>query len=943
MKHLLCRMAALLLGVVWYVASAHAQMNPYTYDTQGWAAGTRGGQGGRIIRVTHLNASGPGSYREALEAEGPRIVVFEVGGVIDMGGKNITIRNPYLTIAGQTAPAPGITVVKSETNIATHDVIIQHMMFRPGEFGRAKRSGHDQDGISTQAGAHHIIVDHCSLSWATDENLSVGGPRFEGAGPAEWRRNTSHAITYSYNLVYEGLANSVHEKGEHSKGTLVHDNATGILLYGNVYASNRERNALFKGGVHAAMVNNLVFNPGQKAVHYNLVAHEWSGHEYQTGKVTLVGNVYRQGPDTKANTPLFALGGHGDVELYLQDNVAVDEVGQAVEHTGVYTASRARIVQADTAYLPPDTKIHAAHDLERNLPLVAGARSWQRDPIDFKLLSDVAEGRGLIIDSEVENAMGYPRYTPTRRAFDPADWNLHDMSPKAGWASLARPKVLQQARVEGVEGQRKADLGDGRYLNPIMAGDHPDPSILKDGDDYYMTFSSFEANPGLMIWHSRDLVNWQPIGPALTQYIGSVWAPELTKHGDRYYIYIPVKQPGNNNIYVVHAKDIRGPWSTPVVLNNERIDPGHVVGEDGRRYLFLSHGDRVQLSEDGLSTVGPMTHVYDGWQYPEEWDVESYSQEGPKMLRRGDYFYMTLALGGTAGPPTGHMVVSARSKSIHGPWENSPYNPILRTQSASEKWWSKGHATLVEGPSGKDWYMLYHGYENGFYTLGRQTLLRAVEWTPDGWFKARDGDDGLPLPKPAGGQAVPHGLALSDDFSTNKFGVQWSFYRGGADEMQRVRYKPGYLELRAQGDSPANSTPLTFLAGDQAYTFEVDVDFDEGAQAGVLLFYNDKLYTGLGVNHKSFVLHRYGMDQRKSAKPPGMANTLRMRLTNNRHIVSIHTSIDQGRNWHKYGTQMEISGYHHNVAYGFMSLRPALYAAGTGAVRFSNLTYRALP
>ncbi|MES2581855.1 MAG: pectate lyase [Pseudomonadota bacterium] len=424
-------------GVGMVAVTAHAQMNPYTYDTQGWATGTRGGQGGRIIRVTHLNASGPGSYREAVEAEGPRIVVFEVGGVIDMGGKNITIKNPYLTIAGQTAPAPGITVIKAETSISTHNVIVQHMMFRPGEFGRAKRSGHDQDGISTQGNAHHVIVDHCSLSWATDENLSVGGPRFDGASPSDWRRNTSHAITFSYNLIYEGLANSVHDKGEHSKGSLVHDNANGILLYGNIYASNRERNALFKGGVQAAMVNNLIFNPGLKAVHYNLVAHEWSGHEYQTGKVTLVGNVYRHGPDTKANTPLFALGGHGDVELYLQDNIAIDDVGHPVAQTGVYTASQARILAVGKPYLPGDIKTYPVRDLERALPLAAGARPWARDPIDFKLLSDVAEGRGQIIDSEVDNAMGYPRYLPTSRPFVEADWNLADMSPKAGWASLA--------------------------------------------------------------------------------------------------------------------------------------------------------------------------------------------------------------------------------------------------------------------------------------------------------------------------------------------------------------------------------------------------------------------------------------------------------------------------------------------------------------------------
>ena len=430
----------LSLNLVLCLANAQAQMNPYTYDGQGWAKGTLGGRGGRIIRVTNLNESGAGSYRAAVEAEGPRIVVFEVGGVIDMGGKNITIKNPYVTIAGQTAPDPGITVIKAETNIATHQVIIQHMMFRPGEFGRAKRSGHDQDGISTQGAAHHVIVDHCSLSWATDENLSVGGPRFDGAGPDAWRRNTSHAITYSYNLIFEGLANSVHEKGEHSKGTLVHDNATEILLVGNLYASNRERNALFKGGAQAAMVNNLIFNPGAKAVHYNLVAHEWKTQDFVTGTVTLVGNVYRQGPDTKANTPLFALGGHGDVELYLQDNIAVDDVGHPVAQTGVYTASQARILKAEKPYLPADVKVYPAQELERALPLAAGARPWARDPIDFKLLSDVAEGRGQIIDSEVDNAMGYPRYPASRRPFREADWSLDDVSPKAGWASLVQAR-----------------------------------------------------------------------------------------------------------------------------------------------------------------------------------------------------------------------------------------------------------------------------------------------------------------------------------------------------------------------------------------------------------------------------------------------------------------------------------------------------------------------
>lgn len=417
--------------------AALARLNRASYEVKGWAAAAEGGRGGRLIAVTTLAARGPGSLREAIEAEGPRIVVFEIGGVIDMGGAKLLIKNPFITIAGQTAPGPGITVIKAETEIAAHDVIIQHLMFRPGEFGRPKKGGGDQDAISTVGAAYNVIVDHCSFSWATDENLSVSGPRFNGGStPEQWRASTSHNITYSHNLIYEGLANSVHEKGEHSKGSLIHDNATGILLYANLYASNQERNALFKGGVQAAMVNNLIYNPGAKAVHYNLVAHEWAGHAYQTGKVTLVGNVYRQGPDTRPNTPLFALGGHGDVELFLQNNIAVDDAGKALAQTGVYTASQARILPAREPYLPTDVKVLPVELLEDQLPLAVGARPWARDAIDFKLLSDVAESRGKIIDSELENAMGYPRYAVVRKPFDAAAWNLEDMSPKAGWDSL---------------------------------------------------------------------------------------------------------------------------------------------------------------------------------------------------------------------------------------------------------------------------------------------------------------------------------------------------------------------------------------------------------------------------------------------------------------------------------------------------------------------------
>ena len=228
----------------------------------------------------------------------------------------------------------------------------------------------------------------------------------------------------------------------------------------------------------------------------------------------------------------------------------------------------------------------------------------------------------------------------------------------------------------GIENQRMADLGDGTFLNPILSGDHPDPSILKDGDDYYMTFSSFESVPGIHIWHSRDLVNWRPVTAALTTNIGSVWAPELIKHEGRFYCYIPARFPEYRSNYVIWADRIEGPWSAPIDLKlPAHIDPGHIVGEDGKRYLFLNGGDRVRLTDDGLAVDGPVEEgVYDAWRYPEDWIVEGFAQEGPKLLKRGDYFYMITANGGSADGAYGHR----RPFPVH-PW------PVGRLPAQSDR------------------------------------------------------------------------------------------------------------------------------------------------------------------------------------------------------------------------------------------------------------------
>jgi xylan 1,4-beta-xylosidase len=518
-------------------------------------------------------------------------------------------------------------------------------------------------------------------------------------------------------------------------------------------------------------------------------------------------------------------------------------------------------------------------------------------------------------------------------------------APLAGLGQAVAGCAASPRFGRGVEGQRSADLGDGSYRNPIVPGDHADPTILKDGADYYMTFSSFQSYPGAVIWHSQDLVNWTPICAALHQAIGTVWAMDLIKHQGRYFLYIPVLQEAGTALYVIHADDIRGPWSAPIDLKIPGcIDPGHVVGEDGRRYLFVNGGRRVRLSDDGLATDGALqADAWQPWQYPRDWVVEMFAPEGPKLFRRGAWFYLISAVGGTAGPPTSHMVTLARSRSVHGPWEHCPHNPIVRTQSIDEPWWSRGHASLVDGPSGDpdDCWMVYHGYENGFRTLGRQCLLEPVQWTADGWLRAQGGTLEQPIAKPRGGRPSPAGLALSDDFSSGRLGLQWAFHAPGPDEAKRLRFEDRVLVLRGKGKALPDSSPLTCACGDRSYEITVELDISGAGHGGLALFYEERGHAGIGFSRT----HRltYGHGQEHGWMREAMASErVQIRLVNRENVLTWQHSHDGGRSWQQHPWQMEVSGLHHNVFGGFVSLRPALFSAGSGEVRFRNFRYRGL-
>ncbi|MFA6581129.1 MAG: Ig-like domain-containing protein [Paludibacter sp.] len=389
------------------------------YGVEGWAAYTEGGRGGRIIRVTNLNASGTGSFADAITASGPRIVVFEVGGVINMNGSSKSIKNPYITIAGQTAPGKGITLINGGLSISTHDVILQHISIRPGASGHVVGSW-EPDAMST-VGAYHVIIDHCSFTWAVDENCSASGDRFKGATPDEWRINTSHDVTISNNIIAEGLSTATHSKGEHSKGSLIHDNTSNIAILNNLYACNKDRNPLFKGGARGVIVNNYIYNPGSAAISFGLVDSEWTGYDYQTGRMSVVGNYMQAGPNTGSSVALIKIG-NGPCEVYLSDNISNKPSGIVQNE---YKGDLTKIVSTKPVW---NDNIHTipVADVQQNVLKNAGARPWDRDATDTRILNNMLTGTGSIINYETEVG-GYPNYNPSNQTFQENEWNMDYM------------------------------------------------------------------------------------------------------------------------------------------------------------------------------------------------------------------------------------------------------------------------------------------------------------------------------------------------------------------------------------------------------------------------------------------------------------------------------------------------------------------------------------
>jgi hypothetical protein len=361
---------------------------------EGFGTDTVAGRGGQIIVVSTLAESGPGSLREALSASGPRVVLFEVGGVIALSSA-VVISNPYVTVAGQSAPDPGITLTGAGLVVTTHDVLVQHIRSRPGD-DPAGPDPEGRDGIGVvgrpdgSGETFNVVIDHCSVSWAIDEGVST------------WYAGV-HDVTFSNNIIAENLAHSLHPKGEHSKGLLIGDHSRRISVIGNLFAHNTRRNPLLKGDTSTLVANNIIYNPGSQAIGFS--DPEWSG----PSRASIIGNLVIPGASTTSSARAIWRGieTSGDIQVYADDT----SIRDSTTDPWVPDSRMSRVLVAEPPVSVAPLSLSAAADLEATLLTSAGARPAARDAVDIRIVASVENRSGRIIDSPAEVG-GYPTPTP---------------------------------------------------------------------------------------------------------------------------------------------------------------------------------------------------------------------------------------------------------------------------------------------------------------------------------------------------------------------------------------------------------------------------------------------------------------------------------------------------------------------------------------------------
>ncbi|PKV82958.1 glycoside hydrolase family 43 protein [Streptomyces sp. TLI_146] len=344
---------------------------------------------------------------------------------------------------------------------------------------------------------------------------------------------------------------------------------------------------------------------------------------------------------------------------------------------------------------------------------------------------------------------------------------------------------------------------DRTVTNPVIPGFHPDPSICRVGDDYYLVCSSFEYFPGVPVFHSRDMVHWTQIGNALDRpsqlrlpsdspSSGGIYAPTLRHHDGRFWLIVTNVAHGEGNLLFT-ATNPAGPWSEPIRLPGVHgIDPDIAWDEDGTCYCTVAGVSQVRIDPLTGLTSGPSQHLWSG-------TPGALAPEAPHLYRIGASWYLLIAEGGTE---RGHGVSIARGRTPSGPFEPCPANPILTHRGTSHPIQNTGHADLVQAPDGSWWMVLLgvrpQGGTPGWHVLGRETFLAPVDWV-DGWPVVGE----LSTEQPAPGWPLKPGpdTPVRDDFDHTELHPRWISVRERPARLCTTVERPGWLTLRAAGSS----------------------------------------------------------------------------------------------------------------------------------------------
>jgi pectate lyase len=346
---------------------------------EGAGAFTPGGRGGAVLLVTNLNDSGPGSLRAACDASGARTVVFRTGGTIRLKSP-LVIRNPYITIAGQSAPGGGICLRDHPLIVTTSHVILRYLRSRLGD-----ESAEQVDCISLLGGTSHAIVDHCSATWSIDEALSLSG--------------AIDAVTVQWCLIGEPLRGSKHAKGPHGYGSL--SRATGrVSWHHNLWAHADARNPRLgdyygRGRPTFDVRNNVIYDYGATA----------SGLTQGNLRVNYVGNYIRPGPSSTAKTPI-TIGPDSDITFHIRDNIVDGSPALTADNSTFFNVTefngKREVRTVDTPFdMHAVTTLPAEEALERVLAS-AGASLPRRDAVDARIVHEVRTRGGHLIDSQAD-------------------------------------------------------------------------------------------------------------------------------------------------------------------------------------------------------------------------------------------------------------------------------------------------------------------------------------------------------------------------------------------------------------------------------------------------------------------------------------------------------------------------------------------------------------